>query len=125
MCTICLQLITNDIFLGLNVVRVASDVICGDILVAVPPLKDHECCIRDLIGTCIAIFYLVFLFVLGKHTSPTMLVESVRSLKDKHGVHHDLLPSLKGFVVGKCVGGARKGQMATVVMGPYDFDLMM
>lgn len=54
-----------------------------------------------------------------------MLVESVRSLKDKHGVDRDVLASLKGFVVGKCVGGARKGQMATVVMGPYDFDLMM
>lgn len=54
-----------------------------------------------------------------------MLVESVRSLKGKHKVSTGILAALKGFVVGKCVGGARKGQMATVVMGPYNFDLMM
>lgn len=60
MCTICFELIKNDIFLGLNVVRVASDVICGDILVAVPPLKDHECCIRDLIGKFKAIYIILY-----------------------------------------------------------------
>jgi len=37
-------------FTGLNVVRVSNDVICGDILIAIPPM---DCCIsqlRDLIG---------------------------------------------------------------------------
>lgn len=37
-------------FTGLNVVRVAEDVICGDVLVAVPPLKEHINKLRDIIG---------------------------------------------------------------------------
>jgi hypothetical protein len=37
-------------FTGLNVVRLAEDAICGDILVAIPPLKDHEKYLRDIIG---------------------------------------------------------------------------
>lgn len=32
------------------------------------------------------------------------------------------IEGLKGFVVGRCVGGARRGQMATVVLGPYDYE---
>lgn len=48
-------------FTGLNTVRVACDVICGDILVAAPPL---DCCkykLRELVG---------------KHTGPVMLVSA-------------------------------------------------
>ena len=37
-------------FTGLNVGRVAEDVICGDILVAVPPLSSQDKYLRDIIG---------------------------------------------------------------------------
>lgn len=58
-----------------------------------------------------------------------MIVMSARSLckmlyRASDGKDYSLaqIPGLKGFVVGKCVGGARRGQMATVCIGPYDFE---
>jgi len=60
----------------------------------------------------------------GKHTSPVMLVVSVHHLCKLLGGASVVksIKGLKGFVIGRCVGGARKGQMATVVLGPYDFE---
>jgi hypothetical protein len=46
-------------FTGLNTVRVACDVLCGDILVAAPPLKCCRSRLHELVG---------------KHTGPVMLV---------------------------------------------------
>ena len=118
-------------FTGLNVVRVAEDVICGDILVAVPPLNDHINKLRDVIGTCLVCLYpkpKTLTCTPGKHTSPTMLVVPVRWLckqkyRDTTGEKRLAdIEGLKGFVVGRCVGGARRGQMATVVLGPYDYE---
>ena len=54
-----------------------------------------------------------------------MLVVPVRWLcKQKVSASKSLadIEGLKGFVVGRCVGGARRGQMATVVLGPYDYE---
>ena len=49
-----------------------------------------------------------------------MLVVPVRWLCKK--VDMAAIKGLKSFVVGRCVGGARRGQMATVVLGPYDYE---
>jgi len=79
---------------------VAEDCIAGDILVAVPPLQKQMPYIRD---------------VIGKHTSSVMLVVPTKWIINNYGAATCKL--LSSFVVGRCVGGAKRGSMATVVLG--------
>ena len=88
-------------FTGLNVVKVAGDVQPGDLLVAVPPTK------ADTVDKNMA----------RKHVGAVCSVLSYRDAKNKYGA--GVAPhKFNTLIIGRCVGGARRGFNATGELSP-------